>query len=78
VPAQAFTGDLIVLRRMARVRKGTVVAMFTDRVFGSDTSIYLSCAVVPAIMTPIAALLFRSVTLSLLPPQWSHNPSRLL
>jgi hypothetical protein len=29
VPAQAFTGDLIVLRRMARVRKGTVVAMFT-------------------------------------------------
>lgn len=29
MPAQAFTGDLIVLRRMARVRKGTVVAMFT-------------------------------------------------
>jgi hypothetical protein len=29
VPDQAFTGDLIVLRRMARVRKGTVVAMFT-------------------------------------------------
>jgi hypothetical protein len=29
VPDQAFTGDLIVLRRMARVREGTVVAMFT-------------------------------------------------
>lgn len=29
MPDQAFTGDLVVLRRMARVRKGTVVAMFT-------------------------------------------------
>lgn len=35
----------------------TVVATFTDRVFGSDASVYLSCAIVPAIMTPIAALL---------------------
>ncbi len=29
MPDQAFTGELVVLRRMARVRKGTVVAMFT-------------------------------------------------
>lgn len=29
MPDQAFTGELMVLRRMARVRKGTVVAMFT-------------------------------------------------
>jgi hypothetical protein len=30
VPDQAFTGDLVVLRRMARVRNGTSVAMFTE------------------------------------------------
>lgn len=30
MPVQAFTGDLVVLRRMARVRKGTVVAMFIE------------------------------------------------
>ena len=35
----------------------TVVALFTDRVFGNDTSVYLSCAIVPTIMTPIAAVL---------------------
>jgi hypothetical protein len=30
VPDQAFTGDLVILRRLARVRAGTVVAMFTE------------------------------------------------
>ena len=30
MPGQTFTGDLVVLRRLARVRKDTMVAMFTD------------------------------------------------
>ena len=30
MPEQTFTGDLVVLRRLARVRTGTVVAMFTE------------------------------------------------
>ena len=35
----------------------TVVATFTDRVFGNDADVYLSNAVVPAIMVPIGIFL---------------------
>ena len=40
----------------------TVVATFTDRVFGNDADVYLSNAVVPAIMVPIGMfLLWRAI-----------------